>query len=209
MRKFTLLVALTAVLLLLASGQCRAQTETSSNDLAAIHAEYEAARIHLEAIEKAAFRWGARAIFTEQREDEVKRLRHRVERQEELYVLAYKTYLQHRAAPAPTNAVSYDSAFITNELSRLDEVIRQAEDDVAEYKRLHDLVSPYDLQNKDVSGEVLRTLERRKAERITRMSIMEAEYPQLTNALPRTLESVRKLDKETFDAVNQHEAGKK
>lgn len=87
------------------------------------------------------------------------------------------------------------AGMLEDELRRLEEKIRQAEDDLIEYLRLHDILRS-DAKS-TMESRYLGALMERRSQLTTELMLLEAQYPSLNNASPSVISQVNKLTRET------------
>jgi capsular exopolysaccharide synthesis family protein len=93
---------------------------------------------------------------------------------------------------------------LEEELTRLEEKIRLAEDDLIEYQRLHD-IARVDARA-SMEAQYLSALMQRRNQLTTELMLLEAQFPLLKDANPAIIGDVSRLTRET-GAVQPVEAG--
>ncbi|MBN1557615.1 MAG: polysaccharide biosynthesis tyrosine autokinase [Lentisphaerae bacterium] len=87
------------------------------------------------------------------------------------------------------------AAMLTEELARLEDRIREAEDDLIEYQRLHDIARVE--ARGSMESRYLQALMTRRNQLTTELMILEAQYPALQEANPTVINDVGRLTRET------------
>ncbi len=88
-----------------------------------------------------------------------------------------------------------DTRKLSDELSRLEEKIKQSEDDVVEYKRLNDVARVEGRASTEL--RYLQALMERRSQISTELMLLEAEYPALKGLSPGVISDVASLTRET------------
>ena len=104
---------------------------------------------------------------------------------------------EHEAEWTSIQRMAADTASRTleEELGRLEEKIRGAEDDLIEYQRLHD-IARVDAKG-SIESSYLSALMSRRSQLTTELMLLEAQYPVLKDANAVVIGNVNKLTRET------------
>ncbi len=104
---------------------------------------------------------------------------------------------EHKAEWNAIQKTASDNAanMLEDELRRLEEKIRRAEDDLIEYLRLHDILRT-DAKS-TMESRYLGALMERKNQLTTELMLLEAQHPNLENANPSVISQVNRLTRET------------
>lgn len=87
------------------------------------------------------------------------------------------------------------ATILEQELRRLDEKIRQAEDDLIEYQRLHDIARVE--ARGSMESAYLEALMERRNQLTTELMLLESQYPELENASVGIISDVESLTRQT------------